>query len=105
MTLFPVVVGALITIPKCLMKGQKDLEIRGVAETMKTSALLRSTRIVWRVLGTRGNLLSHKIMSKTINKCWYEKNSHRSIMIIIAQDQARVGRKSDQQGVVQEIEI
>ena len=35
--------------PKDLVKKQKDLEIWRRTETIKTTALLRSARILWRV--------------------------------------------------------
>ena len=46
----PIVIGALGTIPKELVKGLDDLEIRGQVETIQTTALLRSARILRRVL-------------------------------------------------------
>ena len=45
-----VVIGALGTIPKGLIKRLEDLEIRGQVETIQTTALLRSDRILRRVL-------------------------------------------------------
>ena len=42
--------GSLGTIPKSLVKGLEDLEIRGRAETIQTIELLRSARILRRVL-------------------------------------------------------
>ena len=44
----PIVVGALGTVPKSL----EELEIRGRIETIQTTALLRSVRILRRVLET-----------------------------------------------------
>ena len=44
MTVIPTVIGALGIIPKGLLQGLKDLEI------IKTTALLRSARILRRVL-------------------------------------------------------
>ena len=38
----PIVVAALATIPKRLVKGLEDLEIRGQIETVQTTVLLRS---------------------------------------------------------------
>ena len=35
----PIVIGALGTIPKGLVKGQADLGIRGQVETIQTAAL------------------------------------------------------------------
>ena len=51
-TVIPIVIGALGTIPKRLIKGFEDLEIRGQIETIQTIALLRSARILRRVLET-----------------------------------------------------
>ena len=48
----PVVTGALGTILKGLVKGLKDLEIRGQVKTIQTIALLRSARILWKILET-----------------------------------------------------
>ena len=46
------VIGALDTVTKRLVKGLEDLEIRGRVETIQTTALLRSARILRRVLKT-----------------------------------------------------
>ena len=46
------VTGALGTITKGLVKRLEDLEIRGQVETIQTSALLKSARILQRVLKT-----------------------------------------------------
>ena len=53
MTVLSIVIGALETIPKGLVKELEDLEIRGLVETLQTTALLRLTRILRRVLETR----------------------------------------------------
>ena len=42
----PIVVGELGAIPKGLIKGLGDLEIRGQVETIQITALLRSARRV-----------------------------------------------------------
>ena len=42
-------------------------------ETIQTTALLRSARILKRVLETRGDLLSLRLQWKTIDKDWSEK--------------------------------
>ena len=47
-----IVSGALGTVTKGLLKGLEDLEIRGQVETIQTIALLRSVRILRRVLET-----------------------------------------------------
>ena len=49
-TMIPVVIGALGTATKRLVHGLKDLEIRGRVETTLTTALLRSSKILRRVL-------------------------------------------------------
>ena len=43
-------VGVLGIIPKGLVKGQEDLEIRGQEETIQTTALVRLARITMSVL-------------------------------------------------------
>ena len=52
MTVIPIGIGALGTISKGLVKGREDLEIRGQVEAMQSKALLRSARILRRVLET-----------------------------------------------------
>ena len=49
-TVIPIVVGELGTILKGSVKGLEDLEERGQVETIQTTALLRLTRILRRVL-------------------------------------------------------
>ena len=51
-TFIPIVIGALDTVTKGLLKGLEDLEIRGRVETIQTTTLLRSARILRRVLET-----------------------------------------------------
>ena len=58
LTIFPIVTGALGTITKGLLKGLEDLEVGGRVENIQTTALLRTARILRRVLETWGNLLS-----------------------------------------------
>ena len=48
----PIVIGALGTVSKGLVQGLKGLEIRGLVETIQTTVLLRSARILRRVLET-----------------------------------------------------
>ena len=66
-TIVPIVIGALGTISKELLKGLEDLEVGGRVETIQTTALLRTTRILRRVLETWGDLLSLKLQWKTIS--------------------------------------
>ena len=51
-TLIPIIIDVLLTVTKGLIEGLEDLEIRGRAETIQTTALLRSARILRRVLET-----------------------------------------------------
>ena len=66
-TIVPVVIGALGTITKGLLKGLEDLEVGGRVETIQTTALLRTARILRWVLETWGDLLSLKPQWKTIS--------------------------------------
>ena len=50
-TFMPIVIGALGTVNEGLLKGLEDFGIRGQVETIRTT-LLRSTRILRRILGT-----------------------------------------------------
>ena len=57
-TILPIVIGTLGAITKGLLKGLEDLEIGGRVETIQTTALLRTARILRQVLETWGDLLS-----------------------------------------------
>ncbi len=48
-TIVPIVIGALGTITKGLLKGQEDLEVGRRVENIETTALLRTARILRRV--------------------------------------------------------
>ena len=48
----PIVIGAFGTVTKGLLKGLEDLEVGGRAEAIQTTALLRTARILRRVLET-----------------------------------------------------
>ena len=61
----PIVIGAFGTITKRLSKGLEDLEAGRRVETIQMTALLRTARILRRVLETWGDLLSIKLQSKT----------------------------------------
>ena len=60
-TVIPVVVSALGTIRKKLIKKLEDLEIGGQVETIQTLSLLKSDRIRRRIRETLGDLLSQKL--------------------------------------------
>ena len=51
-TVIPIVIGALGTVTKGSVQGLEDSDIRGQVETIQTTALLRSGRILRRVLET-----------------------------------------------------
>ena len=51
-TIIPIVIGALCKITKGLVQGLEVLEITGRMETIQTIVLLRSARILRRVLET-----------------------------------------------------
>ena len=62
-TILPI--GALGTVTKGLEKG--DWEIKGRVETDQTTGLLRSVKIVRRVLETWAGLMTLKLQWKTIS--------------------------------------
>ena len=51
-TIIPIVIGAFGTVAKVLLKGLENLEVGGRVETTQTTALLRTARILRRVLET-----------------------------------------------------
>ena len=51
-TIIPIVIGAFGTVTKGLLKGQEDLEVDVQVETIRTIALLKTDRILRRVLET-----------------------------------------------------
>ena len=51
-TIVPIVIGAFATITKGLLIGLEDLEVGGRVETIQMIALLRTARILRRVLET-----------------------------------------------------
>ena len=57
----PIVIVALGTITKGLLKGLEDFGVGGRVETIQTIALLRTARILRRVLETWGDLLSLRL--------------------------------------------
>ena len=67
LTVIPIVIGALGTVTQGLVQRMKDLEISGRVETMQTTALLRSTKILRSVLKIWGDLLSLKLLLETVS--------------------------------------
>ena len=51
-TIIPIVMGAFGTVTKGLLKGLENLEVGGQVETIQTTALLKTARILRRVLET-----------------------------------------------------
>ena len=51
-TNIPIVIGTFGTVTKGLLKGLEDWEVGGQVETIQTTALLRTARILRRVLQT-----------------------------------------------------
>ena len=51
-TIIPIVIGALGSLSKGLLQGLEDMEIIGRVETIQTTSLLRSARILRTVLDT-----------------------------------------------------
>ena len=66
-TIVPIVIGELGTVTKGLLKGLEDLEIGGRVETIQTTTLLSTAKILRRVLETWGDLLSLKLQWKAIS--------------------------------------
>ena len=52
MTIIPIVIGALGTVTKGLLKGLEELEVGGRVVTIQITVLLRMARIQRRVLET-----------------------------------------------------
>ena len=63
----PIVIGAFDTVNEGLLNGLADLEVGGRVETIQTTALLKTARILRRVLETWGSLMSLKLLWKTIS--------------------------------------
>ena len=51
-TIIPIVIGVFGTVTKGLLKGLGALEVGGRVETIQTTALLKTVRILRRVLET-----------------------------------------------------
>ena len=66
-SIVPIAIGAFGTVTKGLLKGLENLEVGGRVETIQMTALLRTARILRRVLETWGDLLSLKLQRKTIS--------------------------------------
>ena len=51
-TIIPIVISAFGTVTKGLLKGLEDLEVGGRVETIQTTGLQKTARILRRVLET-----------------------------------------------------
>ena len=71
-TIISIVIGAFGAVTKGLLKSLEDLEVGGRVETIQTTALLKTARILRRVLETWGDMLSLNLQWKTISVSWYE---------------------------------
>ena len=71
-TIIPIVISTIGTVTKGLFKSLEDLDVGGRVETNQTTALLKTARILRRVLETWGDLLSLKLQWKTISLRWCE---------------------------------
>ena len=72
-TIIPIVIGAFGTVTKGLLLGLEGLKVGGRVETIQTTTLLRTARILRRVLEIWGDLLSLKLQWKTISLRWSKK--------------------------------
>ena len=63
-TIITIVIGAFGTVTKGLLKGLQDLEVGGRVESIQTKALLKTAKILRRVLKTWGDLLSLNLQWK-----------------------------------------
>ena len=66
-TIVPIVIGALGTVTKGLLKGLEELEVGGQVQTIQTTALLRTARILRRVLETLGDCHSNSSEKPSAN--------------------------------------
>ena len=66
-TIIPIVIGAFGIVTKGILKRLNDLKVGGWVETIQTTALLWTARILRRVLETWGDMLWHKLEWKTIS--------------------------------------
>ena len=65
--IMPIVIGDFGTVTKGLFKGLEDMEVGRRVETIQTTALSRTAKILRRVLETWWDLLSLKLQWKTIS--------------------------------------
>ena len=66
-TIIPILIGAFGIVSKGLLKGLEDVEVGGRVETIQTTTLLKTVRILRVILETAGDLLSLQLQWKTIS--------------------------------------
>ena len=76
-SIVPIVIGAFGTVTEGLLKGLEDLEVSGRVETIQTTALLKTARLLRRVLETWGDLVSLKLQWKNHQLTLSAKKSKR----------------------------
>ena len=78
-TIILIVIGAFGTVTKGLLKGLEDLEVGGRVETIQTTALLRTARILRIVLET----------------CWQSNSSERPSAITDVKNSKRANNNNN----------
>ena len=73
-TFIPIVIDALGTVTKGLIKKLEDMKIKGRVETVQTTALLRSARILKRVLEWLWRLAITRTSAKTTSYYKWENS-------------------------------
>ena len=74
-TIISIVIGAFGTVTKGLLKGLEDLEVGGRVETLQTTALLKTARIL-RSPGVLEETCCHSISSERPSAYANVKNSN-----------------------------
>ena len=88
-TIIPIGIGAFSTVTKGLLKGLEDLEVGGRVETIRTTALLKTARIVRRLAITQSPVKDHQLtlMWKTL----MSNNNHNNNNLLIVNKKRRTG--------------
>ena len=84
MTIVLIVIGAFCAATKGLLNGLEDLEVREQLETIQTTALLKTTRILRRVLEIK-ETCCHSNSSERPSANANVKNSNEIIIIAITE--------------------
>ena len=82
-TVIPIIIDGLGKVIKGLVRGLEDLEIRGQMETIQTTALLRSARILRRILETEETCCQTDFREKPSNKAGMKNSQKIEVIIII----------------------